>query len=843
VQPPTASPSAVAEVTNAVAAIAEAKAAAEQLAVVEPTTTAGSAETTEAATTAEAPAAAEEKTTSEAAAETVPPATAELADATDVLTSGEGEAVAEETTASETSAEAALTPIAVQAEATDAATTAEAPAAAEPAEPIESTTTTEPAKATEAKAVTEPAPDATPRTVDEPAELTEAPEVDATTEPAKDATGTAPATEAEAVAQAESVTEPVAAIAAPDVTADEPATAAAVPTPSTIETPAARSRLATTASTFCLIAAVTLWAIGVGNINPAGLTDLGIVSILDWQLWAALPLIAVGFVIGLGNGRTAGPLPFLHLLALVLVLHGTPAVIYETARYSWTWKHIGIVDFIQRHRWVDPEVRFLNAYHNWPGLFLVTAWIADALGTGSIELARAVRFAPPIYNTLFLTALLPVYFSFTGDRRQVYAAGWIFIVGNWIGQDYFSPQATAFFFYLLILGLCLGPLRRNLEWTQYAANPLTRTAAWLAKFFSRGTMPPPSTAGALTKMASVVAFLVLTTAIAVTHQLTPLALIASLVALAAIGRLNISYAIIALVIEVCWLLYFATPFVADHLVQQLDAFGQGLAAASERLVDTSVISPGMVWVVRVGRITTVAVGLLAVFGFFRRVFAGRHDGAAAVLAGTPIFLFANSYGGEILFRVYFFALPFLAFFGAGLFFPTLQKGRSWITRPMFGIIAVLLAVGFMFGNDGKDREYTFTAAEVEAAEWLYETAPPHTLLIEGARGYPSQFLNYENFTYVPISNERKEQLDGIIADPAGTFARWLSDPQWKAGYIIITRSQKAYSDAEGVMPRGTLDRIEQVLLASPRFIVVHSTADAKIFALHPTVGVMGPWAQ
>ena len=43
-----------------------------------------------------------------------------------------------------------------------------------------------------------------------------------------------------------------------------------------------------------------------------------------------------------------------HLLALV---HGTPAVLYGTLRYSWAYKHVGIVDYILRTGTVDPTSR------------------------------------------------------------------------------------------------------------------------------------------------------------------------------------------------------------------------------------------------------------------------------------------------------------------------------------------------------------------------------------------------------------------------------------------------------------------------------------------------------
>jgi hypothetical protein len=597
------------------------------------------------------------------------------------------------------------------------------------------------------------------------------------------------------------------------------------------------------ASAGSLVTALALWVLGLLGMDPTGLNDYGIVSILTPPIWAALVLMAVGFAMSLRRELASGPLPLLHLSGLVIVLHATPAFVYETARYSWAWKHLGIVDFIQRRGTVDQTIDILPAYHNWPGLFLATAWLANTFGIKAIDLANAIRFVPPVLNLLYLFALLPIYRRFTEDSRLIWTAAWIFLVGNWIGQDYFSPQGVTFFLYLVVLGLCLGPLQSSLQWTRHPTSWIARHAAAFASFASAGSELKPQQVSSARRMAAATAVLLMTCAIVISHQLTPVALILALAGLAAIGRVSISFCIFALVAETLWLLYFATPFVASHLAEELASFGLGLIDASDRLIDTSLVTQGQVWVVIIGRLTTAVIALTALIGGLRRLANGYRDGPAAVLAVSAFPLFANSYGGEILFRVYLFALPFLAFFAAAAFFPAATDGHSRLRRTLLGCFGLLLAVGFLFANNGKDREYTFSKNELGAAQWLYSTAPPGTLLIEGARSYPAQFLNYENFTYLPLSREGKEQRIEIVNDPVDTFARWLGDPQWKAGYVIITRSQKAYSDAEGIMPLGSLDKIEQALLASPRFEVVYASPDARIFTLHPKVGKMGPWAR
>jgi hypothetical protein len=192
----------------------------------------------------------------------------------------------------------------------------------------------------------------------------------------------------------------------------------------------------------------------------------------------------------------------------------------------------------------------------------------------------------------------------------------------------------------------------------------------------------------------------------------------------------------------------------------------------------------------------------------------------------------NGYGGEILFRVYFFALPFLAFFGGAVIYPSLQAGHKWWTMLLNIVVSAALLVGFGFAYYGKDQMYYFTQQEVDAAEFLYNSAPPGALLIEGSRNYPSFFRHYEYFTNVAISREPKESLQRIMREPAETMARWMSNKKYSAAYLIITRSQKADINLlPQSMRAGSLEKIEAALAQSPYFKTVYANRDARIFAL------------
>jgi hypothetical protein len=228
-------------------------------------------------------------------------------------------------------------------------------------------------------------------------------------------------------------------------------------------------------------------------------------------------------------------------------------------------------------------------------------------------------------------------------------------------------------------------------------------------------------------------------------------------------------------------------------------------------------------------LSALVVGL-AFLGFLRRIRNKELDLPAILLLCAPLpFLLVNSYGGEILFRVYFFALPFFAFLTAGLAFPGEETRLSLSISSGMAAVSLLLVACLTLAYYGKDQQYYFSPEEVQAAETIYKNAPPNTLLVEGSRDYPSQFLNYENFIYVPLDQEPIESLSRVLSQPAETLSRWMSDRRYAAAYLIITRSQKALVDSLGIMPPGSLDRIAQVLRQTPGFTVVYDSPDAVVF--------------
>ena len=588
----------------------------------------------------------------------------------------------------------------------------------------------------------------------------------------------------------------------------------------------------------CLVGALVVWFACLPLIDAEALNDFGLVAALPAGIWVAFALLVATFAINMLDPHPDGLRAGLTLGGLVAMLHLTPALAYGTLRYSWAWKHIGVVDYIQRHGALDPTADFLAAYHNWPALFVSVAWLADRLGLGAVELAQLAAYVPFLLNLAYLALLPSLYSRLTEDVRIIWSATALFTVGNWVGQDYFSPQGVAFLLYLVVLALCLGPLARPLRRAGahlHAGGRIERLHQWL-----NSALPPPSEVSMPARIGATIVLLVTIVVMVATHQLTPLLLISALAGLVALNRISAAFLAFAVTAEIAWLFYFAGPFTAAVLPELLAEFGNTAGSALGKMADLGQVSPGQYWVSAAARGLTGLIVVGALLGGLYRLLTHRRDGVAAwlVLAPLPLIV-ATSYGGEILFRVYFYALPGLCFFAVAPFETRSKPETTRLGSASFAFLLLALVPAFVLANNGKDQQYRFSPDEIEAATWLYANAPAGSLLIEGSRSYPSQFLNYENFVYVPISEEDPAVRQDIIDDAAAVLGRWLAQ-SGRGGFVILTRSQKASVEDIGIMPPGSFARIEASLLASPRFVLVKANPHALVFTLHPQAGSFDP---
>jgi Glycosyl transferase family 2 len=580
-----------------------------------------------------------------------------------------------------------------------------------------------------------------------------------------------------------------------------------------------------------LAASLALWMSGLAATDPAGVASsgLGLVTALPVTFWAALGLLVASFSWALA--RTSGRWKLLgaHLLGLVAILHATPAIVYGTLRYSWSWKHVGVTDYIAHHGVNFGLGGLLGAYQGWPGFFSLNAFLSAAGG-----LSSPLGYAPwalVAADVLWLGPVILIARAFTSDQRLIWTAAWLFELGNWVGQDYFSPQAFSYFLYLTVIAVSLRWL-----WNpgRAGAGPGSRPQVPMA-----------------VRYALVACMLPLMLAIASSHQLTPFMLIAALGILAAFRQLRPAAlpVVMAVATTAGWIAFGALPWLAANEFQIFAGLGVPWANTSAHLVGQGAVPFDQYLVNWGARLLSAGMGILAVIGFWR--YRRRHGATdrrswnrIALLAAAAFpAVAANSYGGEIIFRVYLFALPFLAVAAAAAFFPgpaalprpAAAARRPSGRRPLGASLALLatslvLAAGFTLGNYGKEAMNYFTPAEVAAAQWLYQTAPRGAQVVAANSNFPWAFVHYDWYTYTFLDTPPALGTAAQQA-PVATMTDIMATHRPGPSYLILTKSQAAEISLTGQWPPGAFSRLSHALLASGQFRTVYHNSDVVILEL------------
>jgi len=553
-------------------------------------------------------------------------------------------------------------------------------------------------------------------------------------------------------------------------------------------------------------AALIVWAWAAAQVDDTALGDLGLIEALPLVGLAAIATLVIGFTTVVAGDRS-GRLPGMYVIGLTVALHGMPTFAYDNLRFAWAWKHVGIVEFIQRTGGVDPQIDVLPVYHNWPGFFGVNSWI-----TTSSQLDSALSYAawaPLLFNLLFIAALYVLLKALTTDQRLIWTGLLFFVLGNWVGQDYFAPQALAYFFYLATLALLL-------------------------RWFGSATSAPESIdSGALPHRVLVLTVTLAVLAIAMIHQLTPVMMIVALGALLVFKAIDVKWPLYTAVFFLAaWIIGPAWDFVVENSQTVLRDVGGFQANLESGITDVDSVSSAQATVAFVARSMTAGLVGLAALGWVSRRLRKVPTSVAVLLAVAPIVLIlASSYGDEVLFRAYLFALPFLAWLAASVWFPSEDAPVPRTATVTLGIVAVTMAGAMMLANFGSDQRHVFSDSELAVAEFVYEDGAPGSLLVDLNRDYPGQFSNYENFTYITIDRSTPETQGMIFADPAGVLQRWLSDSRFTDGYVLITETMRESTERLGTLPAGAAATIENSLRQSGAFEIAFEAGTSVAFTL------------
>ena len=607
-----------------------------------------------------------------------------------------------------------------------------------------------------------------------------------------------------------------------------------------------------------------LWLSSIGSIDMAAMNDYGLVSVLPARIWAALVLLILSFAVCWRRSDSSGALLALHVVLFIVMFYGIPAVAGDSPRGPIVYRHAGITEYLTRTGIVNKKQ---DAYFNWPGLFMGLGWTVKIGGmSGALALGK---WATVAVNLMYLPPLLMLLRALTRNSRLIWAAALLFFILNWVNQDYLAPQSITYLFYLTILTLVLTYLRPldavdsaqaprrlspRVEGSIGAAGGERPAGRWFN--IRPGSVPydvPKTAVGGTTGVLVAMTVIVLFGAAVTSHQLTPYAVFSAVTLLVMTGHCRVrGLPVLMAVMLVAWTIFVASGYIDGHL--EKIATGGGLKTSAASNVTGRLAGSDQHLVVVWERLMLTATAwLLAFAGAFYRFRTRHRDHAAAILALAPVPLFLLPYGGEVLMRIYFFMLPFVAFFAATLFVPdrtdaptagssvggALRRVRDII---LFGGIASILMAASFVARYGNERMDYFTPNETAAVKELYRLAPRGSWVLAEVGYLPWRYQDYEwsrtdpsqaGHRYLSLAAEWNLDPTKSARDMALWTAETLranATAGRPPGFLILSRSQRAHEEILGGLSKTEMDDYERILVRSGKFQLVYANGDAKIYA-------------
>jgi hypothetical protein len=559
---------------------------------------------------------------------------------------------------------------------------------------------------------------------------------------------------------------------------------------------------------------LVLWFIAVRRSDFSHIGQLGLVTILGWTFFAGLGLLVSGLSLELVRTPLRPHHLMILVIGLVIMLFGTASAVEPTARLVDSWVHAGFVQYIFVHGHV------LNGYDarfSWPGGFSLGAVLVGF--TGQTNALDFLRWAPLVFELLYLPPLLVIAKSSGVGRRAGWLGVTLFYVANWTDQDYFSPQALNLFFFLVVVATVLAAWKpKGLSQSGgHGAGLRARIAQIRAGFTLRRMAGHDTVAtwnGTLT--VGVLGLLLLVClASAISHQITPYALVLALAGCLLTRRLGRpELVVVVAVLAVGWLSLGASDFWVGHLSQIFGSVGRIGSTLGSNVTSRVTGSASHRLVVDLRILLTAALFGLAVIGSLRRATETR---TLEFLVGSPFLLLAfQNYGGEVLIRVVLFGLPFTSLLAAsailpnrsGAVAPLIPRIRRRLRAPaVLGLTVAVTLFGFALlttvVRGGNDAYEAFSIGELQAVNFAYDHVQPRQSIGLVA-------------PYLPVGQRDVGSVNVFVADDGPTVftlrhdasALLRAQPEW----IILSQSQEAWGETVAGFARGWERSIENDLI-------------------------------
>ena len=592
------------------------------------------------------------------------------------------------------------------------------------------------------------------------------------------------------------------------------------------------------------------WAIGVAEANTTTLGNYGLPANLPPVFYVGLVLLIISAGIELGQAEVSRLRLSLHTGLLALILYGTAALAYPEPRYSWFYKTAGVIQYVKVNGHLT---RGIDIYQSWPGFFALAAWFDRIAGVSTpIDYAKWAQLA---FEIAALPLLYSIYSSLALSVRQRWVGLMLYLAGNWIAQDYLSPQALSTVLSLGIMAIAcrwfvagngLGHLSRDDE------NPVERPSLdreGSTRLQRRGAIP------------FIAAFLLLVFVLVFTHELSPYIITIQLVALAVAGQMRPRWIPLAVGVITIGYLLPNFSYVNNHygLLSSIGSFFSNVQSPSSYESGTTPESQHIIG--DCADLLSVGIWLLALAGAWSRRKSRRTVIALLFLTFSPVLvLFGGAYGGEGILRVYLFSLPWAAALAASALFPLQplrnpgrhsagraggrlgqsavlarlgKLDRGALRAPVALAAAVALFLPAFYGNDSSN---VMSQSQVATTNAFLESAKPGMILCPTDNSSVSSTAKYNQFPIGVIFGAY-----GVLdADPTKTnIASYLARTVVNytdgvaPGYVLITPSMAADNAAYGYFSPDDMTMLLDSLRDSKYWKLIFSSDGTLVYEISP----------
>jgi hypothetical protein len=541
------------------------------------------------------------------------------------------------------------------------------------------------------------------------------------------------------------------------------------------------------------LAAIVLWLVAVPGLPGVDASYYGLLFSGTGPLLAVCIVLCTAALCVAVRQRQLLPAA-VAVAAAIVVARVTTFAATEVPLYDWTYKHLAVVDYIMVNGRIAPDGT--DIYTQWSAFFTLWAWFCDVTGLAPITVAHV--FAPVVHVLIALTV-------YTGarvlgqSRRTAITAAFIAEITNWVGQDYFSPQAWS-------LVLAFGMLVLLL------ASPRSRACGVL----------------------SVVAF----TATVPTHQLTPFWAVGVACLLCIVKRAR-----------PWWVSLVMAAIAASYLLLNLEAVlpyglfsgGSPVSNAASNIMTSGLPAKDFTSAVVRSLSAGVVLAAVACAVWLRRT--RRPLLAVGIVAFSSFaLLLGQNYGGEAIFRVYLYALFGCAILLAPVVVAAVDRG---VTALAAFVVTAAVSVAGLHGYVALWPMVFETRAQIDVMNSITEDADVRTRLVMMRLGGMPTRLNadYAGLTLFnpyfdePIEYDLWDGRDPRLfelkaAFPSDDDIQVLNDNATRDAYrayvIFSEQSNKAVRYYGDYRPEA-IGMLQDALRHSPNWTVYYQDGTTLVF--------------